>query len=128
MNPIDATEHYETSTHGTPPSSLPLISNKDANDADPALLLTIILDTNPHAWSLLESSLPFSQAVANILVFINAHLACNYANEVAVVASHSHQASWLYPKETHHGTDTDGDVSMDRDQNNVHDGPAKTAR
>lgn len=106
-----------------PPSFGSLISNNYVNDVDPApSLLTIILDTNPHAWSFLEPSLPFSQAVANLLVFINAHLACNYANEVAVVASHNHQASWLYPTETHRGkgTDTDGDVSM----NNERDGQA----
>lgn len=30
-------------------------------------------------------------------MFINAHLACNYTNKVAVIASHSNQAKWLYP-------------------------------
>lgn len=79
-------------------------------------LLTIIIDTNPHAWSLLENSLPLSKAIANILVFINAHLACNYANEVAVVASHTQKAAWLYPvhqDKPQTGTaDHDGDVSM----------------
>lgn len=35
--------------------------------------------------------------MANLLVFINAHLAVNNANQVAVVASHSHRAVWLYP-------------------------------
>ncbi|EAW13028.1 TFIIH/NER complex subunit TFB4 [Aspergillus clavatus NRRL 1] len=106
MNAVDATEHYETS----------------ANDRAPSLL-TIVLDTNPHAWALLEPSLPLSTAIANILVFINAHLACNYANEVAVVASHTHKATWLYPCETQHprtttasapaSADNDGDVAMD---------------
>ncbi|RAH69643.1 TFIIH/NER complex subunit TFB4 [Aspergillus aculeatinus CBS 121060] len=82
MNTIDATEHYSTSAHDRPPS-----------------LLTVILDTNPHAWAQLssQSALPLSTAVANILVFLNAHLACNYANEVAVVASHTQKATWLYP-------------------------------
>ena len=41
--------------------------------------------------------LSISTAVANILVFINAHLACNYTNQIAVVASHCDKASWLYP-------------------------------
>ncbi|KAI9928310.1 hypothetical protein ASPWEDRAFT_108298 [Aspergillus wentii DTO 134E9] len=99
MNSLDATEHYETS----------------ANDPAPSLL-TVVIDTNPHAWTLLEDSLPLSKAIANILVFINAHLACNYANEVAVVASHSQKATWLYPCEQHPGskssTDQDGDVAM----------------
>jgi len=59
--------------------------------------LTIILDTNPAAWALIDSVLPISNAVANLLVFINAHLACNYTNQVAVIASHCDKAQWLYP-------------------------------
>lgn len=92
--------------------SLTLTSKSDLAPS----LLTIVLDTNPHAWAALEDSLPFSKAVANILVFINAHLACNYANEVAVVASHTQKATWLYPVHndtpSHHSADSDGDVSM----------------
>ncbi|RDW62923.1 TFIIH/NER complex subunit TFB4 [Aspergillus mulundensis] len=101
MNAVDATEHYETSAHDPAPS-----------------LLTVIIDTNPHAWALLEKDennpLSFSTALANILVFLNAHLACNYANEVAVVASHSHKAAWLYPSPSSSTTsaDQDGDVAM----------------
>ncbi|KAL4938307.1 hypothetical protein BDV06DRAFT_57844 [Aspergillus oleicola] len=107
MNAVDATEHYETS----------------ANDPAPSLL-TVILDTNPHAWALLEQDgkdqLSLSTALANILVFLNAHLACNYANEVAVVASHSHKAAWLYPvtpQASGAGADADGDVAMTADAN-----------
>lgn len=66
-------------------------------DVEPPSLLTIILDTNPHAWAILEDSLPFSKALANLLVFVNAHLAVNYANRIAVLASHSERAEWLYP-------------------------------
>ena len=64
--------------------------------ASPSLLV-IVLDTNPHAWALLKTTLPLSKAISNLLVFINAHLAFNNANQVAVVASHSHRAAWLYP-------------------------------
>ncbi|KIV87411.1 hypothetical protein PV11_02959 [Exophiala sideris] len=63
-------------------------------------LLTVILDTNPAAWSLLSGTLPFSSAVANLLVFINAHLAANYTNKIAVIASHCDKAQWLYPAPT----------------------------
>ncbi|KAI9836472.1 MAG: hypothetical protein M1819_001504 [Sarea resinae] len=80
MNAVDGSEHYERESNEPPPS-----------------LLTVILDTNPHAWSLLSSTLPLSKAIANILVFINAHLAFNYANKVAVIASHSQRAQFLYP-------------------------------
>lgn len=91
---------------------------------DPApSLLTVVIDTNPHAWALLEQdekhNLPFSTAIANILVFLNAHLACNYANEVAVVASHSHKATWLYPSASSTSQeDADGDITMTADGSN----------
>ncbi|MCJ1305326.1 RNA polymerase II transcription factor B subunit 4 [Hypocenomyce scalaris] len=80
MNAVDGSEHYERTSDEPPPS-----------------LLTIILDTNPHAWALLSDTLPLSKAVANLLVFINAHLAFNYANKVAIIASHTQRAEILYP-------------------------------
>ncbi|PSS22038.1 hypothetical protein M430DRAFT_118121 [Amorphotheca resinae ATCC 22711] len=81
MNAVDGSDHYERAIEGPTPS-----------------LLVIVLDTNPHAWALLSSTLPLSKAIANLLVFINAHLAVNNANQVAVIASHSHRAVWLYPR------------------------------
>ncbi|KAF1946137.1 RNA polymerase II transcription factor B subunit 4 [Clathrospora elynae] len=66
-------------------------------EAPPPSLLAIVLDTNPHAWAHLSSTLPISAALANILVFINAHLASGNGNEVAVIASHSHKTTFLYP-------------------------------
>merc|ERR1711939_324043 len=45
-------------------------------------------------------TLSFSSAIANLLVFINAHLAANYTNKVAVIASHCDKAQWLYPSPT----------------------------
>jgi transcription initiation factor TFIIH subunit 3 len=44
--------------------------------------------------------------MANIIVFINAHLAFNNANKVAVVASHSQRADWLYPSPPNAPTST----------------------
>ncbi|KAF2716025.1 transcription factor Tfb4 [Polychaeton citri CBS 116435] len=69
----------------------------EESDVEPPSLLTIILDTNPHAWSLLANDLPLSKAVASVLVFVNAHLAINPANRVAVLASHASRAEWLFP-------------------------------
>ena len=83
MNAVDATDRTEKEDDSEGPS-----------------LLTIILDTNPHAWALLADSLPLSKAVTNLLVFINAHLAINHANRVAVLASHAEKAEWLYPTAT----------------------------
>ena len=80
MNAVDASSHEEVTDTAEAPS-----------------LLTIILDTNPHAWNLLSSTLPLSTLVANLLVFINAHLAINNSNQVAVIASHSDSARFLYP-------------------------------
>lgn len=80
MNEVDATGRSGRQDEGDAPS-----------------LLTIILDTNPHAWALLEDSLSIQKVVVNLLVFINAHIAINHANRVAVIASHSERAEWLYP-------------------------------
>ncbi|OAL37662.1 hypothetical protein AYO20_03169 [Fonsecaea nubica] len=85
MNAVDASEHFDKPSHSA--------------EQSPSLL-TVILDTNPAAWSLLSSTLPLSSAVANLLVFINAHLAANYTNKVAVIASHCDKATWLYPAPT----------------------------
>ena len=80
MNAVDATSRSVEADTGAPPS-----------------LLTVILDTNPHAWNLLSPSLPLHKALASLLVFLNAHLAINPANQVAVLASHVERAEWLYP-------------------------------
>ncbi|OAA57484.1 transcription factor tfiih subunit [Niveomyces insectorum RCEF 264] len=80
MDAVDASAHYEVSTEGDTPA-----------------LLTIVLDTNPRAWAALANTLPLSKAIANILVFANSHLALSSTNQVAVIASHSNRAVWLYP-------------------------------
>ncbi|CAK7218811.1 RNA polymerase II transcription factor B subunit 4 [Sporothrix curviconia] len=80
MDAVDASAHYEVSASAEAPA-----------------LLTIILDTNPRAWAALANTLPLSKAIANILVFANSHLALGSANQVAVIASHSNRAIWLYP-------------------------------
>lgn len=81
MNRIDASDHYEVTATGQTPS-----------------LLTIIIDTNPRAWQALGPTLSISAALANILVFVNAHLAFGNDNQVAILAAHSHRAVWLYPR------------------------------
>lgn len=80
MDAVDASAHYEVSAAAETPA-----------------LLTIVLDTNPRAWSALANTLPLSKAIANILVFANSHLALGSTNQVAVIASHSNRAVWLYP-------------------------------
>ncbi|EME40551.1 hypothetical protein DOTSEDRAFT_136966 [Dothistroma septosporum NZE10] len=110
MNAVDATERADKHDESEPPS-----------------LLTIILDTNPHAWALHEGSLPLSKAVASLLVFINAHLAIHYGNKVAVIASHAERAEFLYPAPATakpHSSATD-DVDMGNGDALVNGGPVR---
>jgi transcription initiation factor TFIIH subunit 3 len=102
MDAVDVSEHYEVTTAEETPS-----------------LLSIVIDTNPRAWAALDDALPLSKAVANILVFVNAHLAFSNVNQVAVIAAHVNRAAWLYPAPApssaaarHAGTDAAGDVHM----------------
>ncbi|KAK3315104.1 transcription factor Tfb4-domain-containing protein [Apodospora peruviana] len=78
---VDASEHYD---------------NVGQREDIPSLL-TIIIDTNPRAWAALNDILPISKAISNILVFVNFHLASSHANQVAIIASHTTKAVWLYP-------------------------------
>lgn len=88
-----------------------------------------MLDANPHAWAHLSSTLSLSAALANILIFINAHLASGNANEIAVVASHSHKTSYLYPTNTSsqptRNGDTNGDVEMNGSGRSHQESPNK---
>ncbi|KAJ4296631.1 RNA polymerase II transcription factor B subunit 4 [Kalmusia sp. IMI 367209] len=117
MNAIDASERLEHDDESIPPS-----------------LLAIVLDTNPHAWAHLSTTLPLATALANILVFINAHLASGNANSVAVIASHSNKSCFLYPTPTPaaprpYYNAANGDIEMngtaDKSPYSVQDNPNK---
>ncbi|KAL6830481.1 TFIIH subunit Tfb4/p34 [Trichoderma sp. SZMC 28015] len=100
MDAVDVSEHYEVTAADNSPS-----------------LLSIVLDTNPRAWAALDSSLSLAQAISNILVFVNAHLAFSNTNQVAVIAAHVNRAVWLYPtpqspSATTATKDHSGDVQM----------------
>jgi transcription initiation factor TFIIH subunit 3 len=56
-----------------------------------------VIDTSPASWARLSTTLPFHSVVQTLLVFINAHLAINHSNQVAVLASHVNKVAWLYP-------------------------------
>lgn len=58
--------------------------------------MVIVLDTNPDSWGRLSDIQPLSQAITDLLIFINAHLSYNSTNKVAVVASHCNKAKWLF--------------------------------
>ncbi|KAH6604901.1 transcription factor tfb4 [Trichoderma cornu-damae] len=100
MDAVDVSEHYEVVAADTSPS-----------------FLSIVLDTNPRAWAALDSSLSLAQAISNILVFVNAHLAFSNTNQVAVIAAHVNRAVWLYPAlqnppSSTAARDNSGDVQM----------------
>jgi transcription initiation factor TFIIH subunit 3 len=65
--------------------------------APPPSLLIIVLDTNPISWMSLSPALDLSAVLTTLLIYINAHLAINHENRVAVLASHVDHATWLYP-------------------------------
>ncbi len=92
---VDASEHYE-------------VYNTD----DVPSLCTVIIDTNPRAWAALADVLPISKAIANILIFVNAHLAFSNFNQVAVIASHTNRAVWLYPTPPKQAAARSQDVPM----------------
>jgi transcription initiation factor TFIIH subunit 3 len=102
MDAVDATDHYEIYATEETPS-----------------LCAVVIDTNPRAWAALKRELPISKALANILVFVNSHLAFSSTNQVALVASHTNRAVWLYPPrpkpkaaQRHGNGQQDGDIEM----------------
>lgn len=101
MDAVDRSEHYEVTTAEETPS-----------------LLSVVIDTNPRAWAVLDDGthpLSLTSAVANLLLFINAHLAFSGANQVAVIAAHVNRAVWLYPSSQPvppAQRTSDGDVEM----------------
>lgn len=68
----------------------------------------MILDTNPHAWAVLSPKLPLQSFLASLLVFLNAHLAFNHSNKVAIIASHTDRAVFLYPPTPSHSLSNSG--------------------
>lgn len=98
MDAVDATTHYEIYATEETPS-----------------LTAIIIDTNPRAWAAIKDVLPISKALANILVFVNSRLAYSSTNQVAIIASHTNRAIWLYPtppKASEAPNENGGDVDM----------------
>ncbi|KAI1101391.1 transcription factor Tfb4 [Jackrogersella minutella] len=103
MNRIDASAHYSESPSAT--NQIPS-------------LLTIIIDTNPRAWAALSNRLHIANAVASLLVFVNAHLAFGNDNHVAILAAHPNRAVWLYPKSPNPDRHRSGSSSSHRSGGN----------
>lgn len=97
-----------------------LFSMKDVSTSeDDSNSLVIILDTNPYAWddsSKAEVPLSLDDALNQILVYINAHLALKHNNSVAVIASHVGHSQFLYPLPDNQ-TPTKSNTNSQRDAN-----------
>ncbi|CCD22681.1 TFIIH/NER complex subunit TFB4 NDAI_0A05260 [Naumovozyma dairenensis CBS 421] len=67
-------------------------------------LLTVIIDITPKLWTELDQETEENGSLISVLksliVFLNAHLAFNSSNQVAVIASHSQGIKYLYPQNT----------------------------
>lgn len=65
-------------------------------------LLVVVLDTAPKLWAELDNekdqNANIISVLQSIIVFLNAHLAFNGSNRVAVIAAHSQGIKYLYPK------------------------------
>lgn len=65
-------------------------------------LLTVIIDTAPQLWAELDNerhqNANIITVLESVIVFLNAHLAFNSSNKVAVIAAHSQGIKYLYPK------------------------------
>lgn len=64
--------------------------------ADTPLLLTVVLELTPAQWHALEAA-SIQEVVQALLVFLNAHLALNNANQVAMIVASPLGARFLYP-------------------------------
>jgi len=71
-----------------------------ATSEDDTNLLVAIIDTNPLAWQQsANAKIPLSldDAIRQILLFFNAHIAFKHDNKIACLASHIGHCKFLYP-------------------------------
>ncbi|CAG8602365.1 10145_t:CDS:2, partial [Paraglomus occultum] len=95
---------------------------KDVKGAseDDANLLVLIIDTNPFMWTKSAESpsgLSLDNALCQLLVFINAHLALKHDNKLAVIASHVGISKFLYPATNAVQVTNNSDSEQSKDTN-----------
>ncbi|SMN20366.1 similar to Saccharomyces cerevisiae YPR056W TFB4 Subunit of TFIIH complex, involved in transcription initiation, similar to 34 kDa subunit of human TFIIH [Maudiozyma saulgeensis] len=75
-------------------------SKLNATEESPSLL-TVIIDITPQLWTEFDGKTGKNGNILDVLrsliVFLNAHLAFNISNQVAVIAAHSQGIKYLYP-------------------------------
>lgn len=91
------------------------------DDEDVGNLVVIVIDVNPVWWGKQshhkqqKDGLALSQCMDAVVVFINSHLMMDRRNKVAVIASHTNESRFLYPKKTSDAFD-DGDDQREQDE------------
>ncbi|KAM9933888.1 hypothetical protein OXX80_006502 [Metschnikowia pulcherrima] len=89
-------------------------------------LLTVIVDLSPRAWHAVAPQASLSETMKSLLVFLNAHLALNNSNQVAVVASSPLGSRFLHPSPGGRYEDESGAREAGTGENGVEqDGPDK---
>lgn len=87
-------------------------------------LLTVVIDVSPKLWVQFDEDTGEDDSILKVLqallVFLNAHLAFNTANQVAVIAAHSQGIKYLYPRSN--SADNGNSVGKGRDQSIINDG------
>lgn len=78
-------------------------SRKQVTEESPSLL-TVIIEIAPKLWTTFDEEGNEKGSIIKVLealiVFLNAHLAFNSANKVAVIAAYSQGIKYLYPEST----------------------------
>ncbi|KAG0167965.1 RNA polymerase II transcription factor B subunit 4 [Apophysomyces sp. BC1015] len=87
---------------------------------DDSNLLVLIIDTNPFVWAeSAKAAVPLSldDALRQLLIFINAHLALKYNNKVVAIASHVGHSKFLYPLSNEEARNTNSSYVSRRNAN-----------
>jgi len=92
-------------------------SKINATEESPSLL-TVIIDITPQLWTEFDGKTGKKGNILDVLrsliVFLNAHLAFNISNQVAVIAAHSQGIKYLYPKNSSNTESNGSDNNYDK--------------
>ncbi|XP_071480686.1 general transcription factor IIH subunit 3-like [Diadema antillarum] len=74
-------------------------------------LVVIVIDVNPVWWGKQihaeQQKLTLSKCMDAVLVFINSHMMMDRRNKVAVIASHTNESRFLYPRKSRGGEEAE---------------------
>lgn len=73
---------------------------EDTTLDDTPSLLSLIIDAHVPSWEQIKDQISVSEAIASVLVFINAHMALHNSNCVNVIGYNAQGAQILYPQKS----------------------------